>query len=109
MKITRDNYEAARKITRKYVTDMLAEQYGMYNTLDTDTDTFEHIVNTGISVLETKFPIGLWEGGGFVKAVCNNDLQGAFANADSINQKYMKFYVVLIANFSPNHLPYDKL
>ena len=72
--------------------------------------TYSHIVNTGVSILETKFPeIGLWEGGSFVKAVVNNDLECAIATADNDNVKYLKFYVQLICNFTTRDKGYNNI
>ena len=56
-----------------------------------------HIIEIGTSILCTKWQIG-YTGGGFVQAVVDNDLQRAFANADNINVKALKFYCQLMYN-----------
>jgi hypothetical protein len=56
-----------------------------------------HIVNIGTSILCTKWGIG-YPGGGFVQAVVDNDLMGAFSRADSINKDAMGFYCKLLYN-----------
>ena len=57
----------------------------------------DHIINIGTSVLCTKWNVG-YPGGSFVQAIVDNDLQGAFGRADSINQDCIKFYVMLAYN-----------
>ena len=66
----------------------------------------DHIINIGISILETKYPeIGPgYVGGGFVQAVVDNDLMGAMAKADNICANNIKFFCTLLYNFSPYHL-----
>ena len=56
-----------------------------------------HIIEIGTSILCTKWSIG-YRGGGFVQAVIDNDLQRAFANADSTNVRALKFYCQLMYN-----------
>lgn len=57
----------------------------------------QHIVNIGTSIICTRHEIG-YPGGSFVQSVVNNDLQGAFANADSINANALKFYCMMMYN-----------
>lgn len=84
---------------RKHV-DHCIDQYG-----DQCGDAFklhakwerDHIINIGTSILCTKWKIG-YPGGSFVQAIVDNDLQGAFGRADSINQDCIKFYVMLAYN-----------
>lgn len=57
-----------------------------------------HLINCGVSVIETKYGIGP-EGGGFVQAVVSNNLMEAFGRADSINQEYMGFYAYVLYNY----------
>lgn len=57
----------------------------------------EHIVNIGTSVYCTKHKIG-YPGGSFVQSVANNDLSGAFGNADHINSLVLRFYVMMLFN-----------
>jgi hypothetical protein len=51
-----------------------------------------------VSILCTKYGVG-YPGGGFVQAVVNNDLMGAFGRADHINKKYIGLYVKLLYNY----------
>jgi hypothetical protein len=37
-------------------------------------------------------------GGGFVQALMNNDLRGAFERADTVNAQAIKFYLMLMYN-----------
>lgn len=57
----------------------------------------QHIVNIGTSIICTRHEIG-YPGGSFVQSVVNNDLQGAFANADSTNVNALKFYCMMMYN-----------
>lgn len=60
-------------------------------------DVMDHIRGICVSILCTKYGIG-YPGGGFVQAIVNNDLMGAFGRADSINRKYIALYVKLLYN-----------
>ena len=60
-------------------------------------DEKQHIVNIGTSIICTRHNIG-YPGGSFVNAVVNNDLQGAFANADGTNVNAIKFYCMMVYN-----------
>ena len=104
------DYTQKQYITKKYVTKEL-EDYLKSNLLSVSIDTGSHLVNIGISILETKFPeIGPgYSGGSFVQSVVNNDLVGAIGKADNINIKFMKFYCILLYNFVPNQLNYKTL
>jgi hypothetical protein len=57
----------------------------------------QHIVNIGTSIICTRHEVG-YAGGSFVQSVVNNDLQGAFANADSTNVNALKFYCMMMYN-----------
>jgi hypothetical protein len=57
----------------------------------------DHIKNIACSIMNAKLGIG-FEPGGFVKSVINNNLSGAFANADNVNQRALKFYMLMIYN-----------
>jgi hypothetical protein len=64
----------------------------------------EHVIDIGTSVLCTKWGIG-YPGGGFVQALMNNDLRGAFERADTVNAQAIKFYLMLMYNVGmPNDL-----
>jgi len=41
---------------------------------------------------------GVWQGGGFVEAVCDNDLYAAITRADNTSLKYLKLYVIASKN-----------
>jgi hypothetical protein len=60
-------------------------------------EVMDHIRSMCISILCTKYGVG-FPGGGFVQAIVNNDLMGAFGRADSINKKYIGLYVKLLYN-----------
>ena len=108
METTRKNYTEVRKVTENYVIKQLNNYLTNRNhILGTSDDTIMGVTDIGISILETKHPeIGIYQGGSFVNAIVNNDLQGAFGNGDSINQEFIKFYLILMYNFSIYNLPY---
>lgn len=41
---------------------------------------------------------GNWQGGGFVEAVCENDLYAAITRADNTSLKYLKLYTIAKRN-----------
>ena len=65
-----------------------------------DVDTLQHIKNMCISMLNYKYNIG-YEPGSFVKFVVDDSLSGAFGKADSINKKFIGFYVEFLYNAPP--------
>ena len=66
-----------------------------YSTMSQDDK--DHIKNIACSIMNARLGIG-FDPGGFVKAVINNNLSGAFANADQVNQRALKFYMLMIYN-----------
>jgi hypothetical protein len=58
-----------------------------------------HIVNIGTSIICTRNGVG-YPGGSFVQSVVNNDLRGAFANADGTNINAIRFYLMMMYNMS---------
>lgn len=85
------------EVVKELVTNYLGLnewQAGLKELPDADLD---HIIQIGTSILCTKWQIG-YSGGGFVQAVVENDLQRAFANADNVNVKALKFYCQLMYN-----------
>lgn len=57
----------------------------------------EHVIDTGTSILSTKWNMGSPRGS-FVESVVNNDLMETFSRADDVNIKVIKFYCHLIHN-----------
>jgi hypothetical protein len=57
----------------------------------------QHVIQIGTSILCTKWNVG-YEGGGFVKAVVNNNLSAAVGSADTVNITALKFYCQLMYN-----------
>jgi len=76
--------------------DKYANNY-IPNFVNLSNEDKQHIVNIGTSIICTRHEIG-YPGGSFVQSVVNNDLQGAFANADSINVNALKFYCIMMYN-----------
>jgi hypothetical protein len=61
-----------------------------------DPENREHIIQIAESCLETRS--GGIHGGGFVKAIVDNNLSEAFARADYINENFIRFYVIVLYN-----------
>jgi hypothetical protein len=87
--------ENIRKQVQAYF-DNNAHHY-IPNINDLDEDSKNHIVNIGTSIICTRHNVG-YPGGSFVQSVVNNDLQGAFANADGTNVKAIRFYLMMMYN-----------
>jgi hypothetical protein len=61
-----------------------------------DPEVREHLVRCGTEMLLYQEGLLRWEPGSFVKAVVDNDLQGAIARADHINERALKWYLALL-------------
>jgi hypothetical protein len=90
------------EITKKIeVVETLVSNYlkenGTYAGLTAEDCQNNHIIQIGTSILCTKWGVG-YEGGGFVRAVVDNDLQSAIARADNTNVRALKFYCQLMYN-----------
>ncbi len=59
----------------------------------------QHIVQIGTSIICTQRGIGPI-GGSFVQAVVNDRLSESFARADSVNQRTLRFYCMLMQNLA---------
>lgn len=103
MNATRENYSEVRELTSAYVRGKLNEYLSnRIIPIQVTHEGFEHVVDIGISILETKWPqIGMYLGGDFVKAFVNNDLMEAVGRADETNRTFLHFYVQLLYNFTP--------
>lgn len=66
-----------------YVARDLAKRYAYH-------DISEHIVDVMISVMMTRD--GVWQGGGFVEAIINNNLDDACSRADDECIKYLRLF-----------------
>ena len=97
-----------REELKEYVTNKLSEspRDSTLSRINQYLGQDDHIINIGISILETKYPeIGPGHaGGGFVQAVVDNDLMEAMGRADNICANNIKFFCTLLYNFSPYHL-----
>lgn len=92
--------EAQIERIRETVESFLNENWSKYNVPQnfiTTPDSKAHIINIGTSILCTKWEVPPF-GGSFVRAVANNDLMGAYSNADTINTRCIQFYCALIYN-----------
>jgi len=90
-----EQVKEVRDIVRHYF-----EENSMYTGIDNmSEDNKEHVIAIGASILCTKWGIG-YEGGSFVQAVVENDLQGAIGRADGISLRALKFFCQLMYNTS---------
>lgn len=64
-----------------------------------NTEDHAHIVDIGTSIMCTKWDI-YPKGGGFVQAVCDNNLSGAINRADTVCRGSLSFFVTLYENLS---------
>ena len=89
------------------VKDLVSDYFNKYGAESLPYDIAfqeqEHIIYIGTSVLCTKWNVG-YPGGDFVKAIVDNDLNGAFSRADHINEHCIKFYLMLCNNIG---MPYS--
>jgi hypothetical protein len=66
-----------------------------------DKEAVGHIINIGTSIMMNRLGIDTYPGS-FVKAVLDNDLNGAFSRADHINSQVLGFYTTMMNNLSIN-------
>jgi hypothetical protein len=97
--------EGQEERIKKAVEDRLAKEIqlgrdpSLFAAVIQSSDTRDHIIRMGVSILCTKWEIG-YPGGSFVQAIVNNDLMETFGRADDINVKCIRFYVSLLYNQS---------
>ena len=68
-------------------------------------DVSEHIIDIIISVMLTRD--GIMQGGGFVQAICQNDLRNAVGRADSDCIKHLKLITMAYSNAYVEQLDYN--
>ncbi len=66
-----------------------------------DQEAVGHIINIGTSIMMNKIGIDTYPGS-FVKAILDNDLNGAFSRADHINSQVLGFYTTMMFNLGIN-------
>ncbi len=92
------NIEEKIKMVRDLVSNYLADNHNLIPIQHRiNPEDISHIENIGTSILCTKWNVG-YPGGSFVQAVVDNDLNGAFSRADSVNRDCILFYVSLMTN-----------
>ena len=93
-----ENYNKVKEIVKDYLA-----KNGMYYIPNFDrlsSDEYNHILNIGTDIMLNHWGMNEYESGSFIKNFINNDLQGTFASADSINQNCIRFYLMLKHNAS---------
>lgn len=94
---TFEKIQTVKEVVKNYI-----KNNWEYAGLTVEDSTNNHIVEIGTSIMCTKWQIG-YEGGGFVQAVVNNDLQGAIGRADRTNIRALKLYCQMMYNLGiPN-------
>ena len=94
---TFEKIQVVKEVVKNYI-----QNNWEYAGLTVEDSMNNHIVEIGTSIMCTKWEIG-YEGGGFVQAVVNNDLQGAIGRADSTNIRALKLYCQMMYNLGmPN-------
>jgi hypothetical protein len=101
------NFSQAQEKISKEVTEFLND-YGISSgvpmDLLLDSESREHIITIGTSIMMNK--LGFNTGpGSFVQAVLNDSLSGAFAKADSVNQRCLRFYATMMYSLAINISP----
>ena len=88
-----------RNIIYKLVKDYAIKNYSTTCLINLfDPEDLEHVIQTGVSILATKWKLEECPSSGFVKSVLDNNLTEAFFNADCVNEKVIKFYILLMYN-----------
>ena len=89
-----DQRERIRLAVAKYAK---TNQYLIPGEILLNEESLQHVVDIGTSIMCTKWDISP-KGGGFVTAVCDNDLVGAICQADIICRGVLPFLVILHQN-----------
>ena len=101
------NFEEAQEIIKGKVSEYLneyGESAGVPLHILMDNESREHVVNIGTSIMMNKLGFNTFPGS-FVQAVLDNNLHAAFNRADSINQKCLRFYVMMMYSMGINISP----
>lgn len=93
-----ENYNKVKEIVREYL-DTNGWNY-IPNFGEFNSEQYSHVLNIGTDIMLNHWGMNEYESGSFIKNFINNDLQGTFASADSINQNCIRFYLMLKHNAS---------
>lgn len=89
--------EKQREIIKELVRNYLIKNLKLISSIELDENTLNHVINTGTELLSTKWGLQTYSGD-FVKSILDNKLSETFGRADEINEKFIKFYVLLNYN-----------
>lgn len=89
--------EKQREIIKELVRNYLIKNLKLISSIELDENTLNHVINTGTELLSTKWGLQTYSGD-FVKSILDNKLTETFGRADEINEKFIKFYVLLKYN-----------
>lgn len=89
--------EKQREIIKELVRNYLIKNLKLISSIELDENTLNHVINTGTDLLSTKWGLQTYSGD-FVKSILDNKLTETFGRADEINEKFIKFYVLLKYN-----------
>ena len=104
MKVTR---EQAQFLVVKEVSAYLekyGESAGVPLHILMSNESREHVISIGTSIMMNRLGFNTYPGS-FVQAVLDNNLSGAFAKADSINQQSLRFYTTMMHSLGINISP----
>ena len=93
-----ENYDKVKEVVKDYLAKNGMHYIPNFNQLS--SNEYNHILNIGTDIMLNYWGMNEYESGSFIRNFINNDLQGTFASADSINQNCIRFYIMLKNNAS---------
>ena len=91
--------EKQKEILKNIVRESFFKNASSFDHVMLDEDVIAHVIHTGTDLLASKFGINPFPGG-FVKNILENKLLESYFTADDVNEKFIKFYVLLNYNTS---------
>ena len=96
------DYEKTSKVANDYLEKNGKQYIPNFHLLS--ENELNHIASISSQILLNHWGMNKHESGSFVKSIVENNLDGAFGNADNINVNCIRFYVMLKHNASLNGL-----
>lgn len=84
-------------IIRDLVRNYLVKNSRLVEKVKLTDETISHVINTGTDLLAAKWGLRT-NCGGFVQSILDNNLNNTISFADSTNENFIKFYVILSYN-----------
>tara|TARA_B100000927_G_scaffold107064_1_gene86578 strand:+ start:3338 stop:3667 length:330 start_codon:yes stop_codon:yes gene_type:complete len=92
------DYNKVKEIVREYL-DINGWNY-IPNFGEFNSEQYSHVLSIGTEIMLNHWGMNKYDSGGFISSFINNDLEGTYAQADSINQECVRFYLMLKHNVS---------